>query len=195
MTHGTSFLPQADLILVLVEGEITENGSYQELLNRNGAFAEFIHTFASSERKECSTQRGTSNTFNMSRILSFFNVLSKNTLLCLNSRVALILILVLSSSKIVLMHPYWTVFLTPSQIVQLLILMSNENLCFYFRLQKVLLKAQRNRFHAVLQGPLSGATYWVSIRKEIVVQGHPILSPKGYRFFIPTKQVPHLIVN
>lgn len=58
VTHGTSFLPQADLILVLVEGEITESGSYQELLNRNGAFAEFIHTFASSERKECSTQRG-----------------------------------------------------------------------------------------------------------------------------------------
>lgn len=63
VTHGMSFLPQADLILVLVEGEITESGSYQELLNRNGAFAEFIHTFASSERKECATQRGKSNLF------------------------------------------------------------------------------------------------------------------------------------
>uniref|UniRef100_A0AAR2LVR4 ABC-type glutathione-S-conjugate transporter n=1 Tax=Pygocentrus nattereri TaxID=42514 RepID=A0AAR2LVR4_PYGNA len=52
VTHGMSFLPQADLILVLVDGEITESGSYQELLNRNGAFADFIHTFASSERKE-----------------------------------------------------------------------------------------------------------------------------------------------
>ncbi|KAK2857444.1 hypothetical protein Q7C36_005363 [Tachysurus vachellii] len=58
VTHGTNFLPQADLILVLVEGEITESGSYQELLNRNGAFADFIHTFAGSERKESSTQRG-----------------------------------------------------------------------------------------------------------------------------------------
>lgn len=56
-----SFLPQADLILVLVDGEISERGSYQELLNRNGAFADFIHTFANSERKECfseALQRG-----------------------------------------------------------------------------------------------------------------------------------------
>uniref|UniRef100_A0A3B3ZW81 ABC-type glutathione-S-conjugate transporter n=1 Tax=Periophthalmus magnuspinnatus TaxID=409849 RepID=A0A3B3ZW81_9GOBI len=53
VTHGMSFLPQADLILVLVDGEITESGSYQELLSRNGAFAEFIRTFATNtERKE-----------------------------------------------------------------------------------------------------------------------------------------------
>uniref|UniRef100_A0AAQ5ZCK6 ABC-type glutathione-S-conjugate transporter n=1 Tax=Amphiprion ocellaris TaxID=80972 RepID=A0AAQ5ZCK6_AMPOC len=52
VTHGMSFLPQADLILVLVDGEITESGSYQELLSRHGAFADFIHTFASTERKE-----------------------------------------------------------------------------------------------------------------------------------------------
>uniref|UniRef100_A0A673MW86 ABC-type glutathione-S-conjugate transporter n=1 Tax=Sinocyclocheilus rhinocerous TaxID=307959 RepID=A0A673MW86_9TELE len=61
VTHGMSFLPQADLILVLVDGEISERGSYQELLNRNGAFADFIHTFASSDRKECfseASQRG-----------------------------------------------------------------------------------------------------------------------------------------
>uniref|UniRef100_A0A665TZE7 ABC-type glutathione-S-conjugate transporter n=1 Tax=Echeneis naucrates TaxID=173247 RepID=A0A665TZE7_ECHNA len=52
VTHGMSFLPQADLILVLVDGEITESGSYQELLSRHGAFADFIHTFANTERKE-----------------------------------------------------------------------------------------------------------------------------------------------
>lgn len=46
--------------------------------------------------------------------------------------------------------------------------MSNENLCFGFRLQKVLLKAQCDRFYAILQGPLSGATYWVSIQIEIL---------------------------
>uniref|UniRef100_A0A8B9LI33 ABC-type glutathione-S-conjugate transporter n=1 Tax=Astyanax mexicanus TaxID=7994 RepID=A0A8B9LI33_ASTMX len=65
VTHGTSFLPQADLILVLVDGEITESGSYQELLNRNGAFADFIRTFASSERKESSVQRGDTNSVAM----------------------------------------------------------------------------------------------------------------------------------
>ncbi|KAL2087062.1 hypothetical protein ACEWY4_018121 [Coilia grayii] len=58
VTHGMGFLPQADLILVLVDGEITESGSYQELLSRKGAFADFIRTFAGSERKESVTQRG-----------------------------------------------------------------------------------------------------------------------------------------
>ncbi|XP_033886772.3 multidrug resistance-associated protein 1-like isoform X3 [Acipenser ruthenus] len=50
VTHGLSYLPQVDLILVLVDGEITEMGSYQELLNRQGAFAEFLHTYASAEQ-------------------------------------------------------------------------------------------------------------------------------------------------
>lgn len=58
VTHGMSFLPQADHILVLVDGEITESGSYQELLSRHGAFADFIHTFANTERKESAIQRG-----------------------------------------------------------------------------------------------------------------------------------------
>ncbi|CAM4621368.1 unnamed protein product [Leuciscus chuanchicus] len=69
VTHGMSFLPQADLILVLVDGEISERGSYQELLNRNGAFADFIHTFASSERKECfseALQRGSRKSVRLS---------------------------------------------------------------------------------------------------------------------------------
>lgn len=61
VTHGMSFLPQADHILVLVEGEITESGSYQELLSRHGAFADFIHTFARTERKESAIQRGESH--------------------------------------------------------------------------------------------------------------------------------------
>ncbi|XP_066545948.1 multidrug resistance-associated protein 1 [Amia ocellicauda] len=59
VTHGLSFLPQADLILVLVDGEITEMGSYLELLGRHGAFADFIAAFANSDRKESATHRGT----------------------------------------------------------------------------------------------------------------------------------------
>uniref|UniRef100_W5MJY3 ABC-type glutathione-S-conjugate transporter n=1 Tax=Lepisosteus oculatus TaxID=7918 RepID=W5MJY3_LEPOC len=58
VTHGLSFLPQADLILVLSDGEITEMGSYLELLGRNGAFADFIRVFASSDRKESAVHRG-----------------------------------------------------------------------------------------------------------------------------------------
>lgn len=77
VTHGTSFLPQADLILVLVNGEITESGSYQELLTRRGAFAEFIHTFASTERKESSIQRG-EKTFSLLCTKDFIPVTGKN---------------------------------------------------------------------------------------------------------------------
>uniref|UniRef100_A0A3Q3RY77 ABC-type glutathione-S-conjugate transporter n=1 Tax=Mastacembelus armatus TaxID=205130 RepID=A0A3Q3RY77_9TELE len=71
VTHGMSFLPQADLILVLVDGEITESGSYQELLSRHGAFADFIHTFASTERKESAIQRG-KETLHISLFFFFF---------------------------------------------------------------------------------------------------------------------------
>lgn len=46
VTHGLSYLPQADLILVMVEGEITEMGSYQQLMATEGAFSEFLRTYA-----------------------------------------------------------------------------------------------------------------------------------------------------
>ena len=52
VTHGLSFLPQADLILVMVDGEITETGSYAELRGRQGAFAEFLRTYANAEQDE-----------------------------------------------------------------------------------------------------------------------------------------------
>lgn len=42
MTHGITFLPQVDQIIVLKGGEISEVGSYKELLNQKGAFAEFL---------------------------------------------------------------------------------------------------------------------------------------------------------
>lgn len=48
MTHGLSYLPQVDLILVMVDGEVTETGSYQQLLDKDGSFAEFLRTYAGS---------------------------------------------------------------------------------------------------------------------------------------------------
>uniref|UniRef100_A0A4W3K5P2 ATP-binding cassette, sub-family C (CFTR/MRP), member 3 n=1 Tax=Callorhinchus milii TaxID=7868 RepID=A0A4W3K5P2_CALMI len=45
VTHGVSFLPQVDHIVVLVDGRVSEQGSYQQLLERQGAFAEFLHTY------------------------------------------------------------------------------------------------------------------------------------------------------
>lgn len=49
MTHGISFLPQVDSIIVLIDGKISEMGSYQKLLKQNRAFAEFLHNYAPDE--------------------------------------------------------------------------------------------------------------------------------------------------
>ncbi|NWU56468.1 MRP3 protein, partial [Dromas ardeola] len=49
VTHGVSFLPQVDHIVVLVDGKISEMGSYQDLLKQNQAFAEFLRNYALDE--------------------------------------------------------------------------------------------------------------------------------------------------
>lgn len=42
VTHGITYLPQVNHIYVMKDGEISESGGYQELLNKKGAFAEFL---------------------------------------------------------------------------------------------------------------------------------------------------------
>lgn len=42
MTHAITYLPEVDLIIVLKNGQITESGTYKELLAQKGAFAEFL---------------------------------------------------------------------------------------------------------------------------------------------------------
>ncbi|XP_035260765.1 canalicular multispecific organic anion transporter 2 isoform X2 [Anguilla anguilla] len=46
VTHGISFLPQVDNIMVMVDGRVSEMGSYNDLLKQNGAFAEFLRNYA-----------------------------------------------------------------------------------------------------------------------------------------------------
>ncbi|KAM4765363.1 multidrug resistance-associated protein 1 isoform 9-T9 [Cyanocitta cristata] len=50
VTHAVNYLPQMDTILVMTDGEISEMGSYQELLQQDGAFAEFLRTYANAEQ-------------------------------------------------------------------------------------------------------------------------------------------------
>ena len=52
VTHGLGFLPQCDKIIVMVDGKITEVGSYAELVDQDGAFAEFLRNYASNEVNE-----------------------------------------------------------------------------------------------------------------------------------------------
>ena len=44
VTHGVSFLPQVDTILVLKDGKLSEKGSFKQLLAHKGAFADFLKT-------------------------------------------------------------------------------------------------------------------------------------------------------
>ena len=52
VTHGVSFLPEVDKILVMKDGTITETGSYEELLAQKGAFAEFLVQYLSEKKEE-----------------------------------------------------------------------------------------------------------------------------------------------
>ena len=52
VTHGVQWLPKMDRIAVISNGEISEIGSYDELLTHNGAFAQFLKTFLLKEDSE-----------------------------------------------------------------------------------------------------------------------------------------------
>lgn len=76
VTHTINILPQVDSIVFLVNGMISETGSYQELLQRNGAFAEFLHSHITAEEKPCAGFPG-----NPDGLESFFLGLSVNCFL------------------------------------------------------------------------------------------------------------------
>ncbi|XP_064405656.1 multidrug resistance-associated protein 1-like [Halichondria panicea] len=52
VTHGVGFLSQCDKIVVMVEGKVTETGTYTELIENNGAFAEFLRNFSNMDNEE-----------------------------------------------------------------------------------------------------------------------------------------------
>ena len=52
MTHGIGFLPQCDVIVVMVDGRITEVSSYTEFIKNDGDFAQFLQTYKGVEESE-----------------------------------------------------------------------------------------------------------------------------------------------
>ncbi|XP_062374958.1 canalicular multispecific organic anion transporter 1 [Sardina pilchardus] len=54
VTHGVSFLPYVDEIIVLVDGLVTEVGTYESLKASGEAFSEFLSTYAKDEKKKSS---------------------------------------------------------------------------------------------------------------------------------------------
>ncbi|KAK3589166.1 hypothetical protein CHS0354_018871 [Potamilus streckersoni] len=45
VTHGVHWLPRVDMIVVMSGGTISETGSYDELMEYDGAFAQFLRTY------------------------------------------------------------------------------------------------------------------------------------------------------
>lgn len=52
VTHGIGYLPQVDDIIVLKGGKVTEQGTYQELLQKKGAFAEFLVEYMTEQEDD-----------------------------------------------------------------------------------------------------------------------------------------------
>lgn len=42
VTHSITYLREVDLIVVLKDGQISESGTYKELLDKKGDFADFL---------------------------------------------------------------------------------------------------------------------------------------------------------
>uniref|UniRef100_A0A8C1FGN5 Uncharacterized protein n=1 Tax=Cyprinus carpio carpio TaxID=630221 RepID=A0A8C1FGN5_CYPCA len=55
VTHGISFLPYVDEIVVLVNGVVSEVGSYDGLRASKGAFSEFLETYGKEESSNANT--------------------------------------------------------------------------------------------------------------------------------------------
>ena len=52
MTHAISFLPKTDLIITMVDGKIGEIGTFKDLMEHNGAFADFLNNYMSEKVKD-----------------------------------------------------------------------------------------------------------------------------------------------
>lgn len=52
VTNSITYLSKMDHIVVLRHGRISEQGSYHELLQQNGAFAEFISNYLAEDHSD-----------------------------------------------------------------------------------------------------------------------------------------------
>ncbi|CAC5389793.1 ABCC1 [Mytilus coruscus] len=52
VTHGIQWLPMVDRVVVLVDGQISEMGTYEELLSHEGAFAQFLNAYFTEVKEE-----------------------------------------------------------------------------------------------------------------------------------------------
>ena len=52
VTHGITYLPKTDYIIVMKEGKISEQGSYEELIAQKGEFAAFMLEYMTEDNED-----------------------------------------------------------------------------------------------------------------------------------------------
>lgn len=52
MTNSLNFLSNSDEIFLIENGSIIESGSYENLMEKNGAFSDFMRTFIESKNSD-----------------------------------------------------------------------------------------------------------------------------------------------
>ncbi|XP_045182658.2 multidrug resistance-associated protein 1-like [Mercenaria mercenaria] len=52
VTHGIHWLPMVDKILVITDGKISETGTYEELISRDGPFANLVQTYLENNESD-----------------------------------------------------------------------------------------------------------------------------------------------
>ena len=58
VTNQIQYLKHTDEVIVMVEGEISERGSYDQLLHHDGAFAQFIRTHLKDQEGDSVDEEG-----------------------------------------------------------------------------------------------------------------------------------------
>lgn len=58
VTHGVSFLPYVDEVVVMVNGQVSEVGSYQILRASKGVFSEVLDAYAKEQSNDRSSEEG-----------------------------------------------------------------------------------------------------------------------------------------
>ncbi|XP_044753851.1 multidrug resistance-associated protein 1-like isoform X2 [Coccinella septempunctata] len=57
VTHGITYLPQTDKVIVMKNGEVSECGTYQQLLDKKGDFSDFLMNHLNDESDEYSKEQ------------------------------------------------------------------------------------------------------------------------------------------
>ncbi|KAK9889603.1 hypothetical protein WA026_006976 [Henosepilachna vigintioctopunctata] len=83
VTHGITYLPLTDNVIVMRKGEISESGTYQHLLDKRGDFADFLMNHLNDEREEFYQEEMNNQKFEPSGDSSLMGVKSHEKFHCL----------------------------------------------------------------------------------------------------------------